>query len=111
MICDTFTSQDLIINTLPYSQDNDFIFDFKFESEDIFSSKNTKQVNIFNNHNYLFVVKNTDWKKTQKDCESMFMHLVTITSQEEQNFVKGLASNYEVWIGIAYKANEGKWDL
>ncbi|MCD7828152.1 MAG: dockerin type I domain-containing protein [Clostridiales bacterium] len=68
----------------------------------------------FNGNYYLVVVDSTsdDWEKLEAYCESLGGHLVTITSEEENDFVTSLITAYSggyFWIGFTDKDSEGNW--
>ncbi len=60
----------------------------------------------FNGNKYYIFHDEMDWTKAKKFCEKLGGHLVTITSQKEQNFIdKVLNKNSNrLWIG-GYRAN------
>lgn len=52
------------------------------------------------------------WTEAKKQCEAMGGHLVTITSQEENDIIAQLTSyggRYAYWIGITDEIIEGAW--
>ena len=70
---------------------------------------NTKKE--LNGHSYQLFELGMTWEEAKKYCESLGGHLATITSQEEQDFVKGIVGegtkkNY--WLG-GYKADNGEY--
>lgn len=65
----------------------------------------------FNSHEYAFYDIGLTWNEAKIYCENLGGHLVTITSQEEQNFIcqliqNGTMSSY--WLGA--KRSENDWD-
>ena len=65
----------------------------------------------FNGHRYQLIDVGMTWEEAQAYCQSVGGHLVTITSQEEQNFIESLLSygtknNY--WLG-GFKGDTGQW--
>ena len=66
----------------------------------------------YNGHYYELYDDVLSWKEAKEYCESLGGHLVTITSQNENNFVQGLTSdgtqtNY--YIGGTDEETEGTW--
>ena len=68
----------------------------------------------FNGHYYKIVDTPMRWKDAQENCEKMNGHLVTIASEDEQNFVADLVaregSKYNYWLGGTDAAKEGVWE-
>lgn len=81
-------------------------------------SNNLDNVNIpdnaveFNGHKYVYYLDTVDWYSAKEKCESVKGHLVTITSDEENQF---LVNNFPdelisfFWIGASDEEQEGKW--
>ena len=65
----------------------------------------------YNDHYYKIITGTYTWSEAEKECEKMGGHLVTITSDQEQNFVNGLNdSGICVWIGgTRNKENGWNW--
>lgn len=64
----------------------------------------------YNGHYYKLYESASTWKKAKSLCESLGGHLVTITSEGEQNFVyNNIAGNRYAWIGATDEAKEGSW--
>ncbi|MEE5993886.1 MAG: C-type lectin domain-containing protein [Oscillospiraceae bacterium] len=77
------------------------------ESENIEGMGNT-----FNGHTYAVIPYETDPITAQELCEANGGHLVTITSQAEQDFVASLAANVDYeqfWLGGSDNGSEGEW--
>lgn len=64
----------------------------------------------YNGHYYQVFDKGLNWNDAKAYCESVGGHLVTITSENEQQFVKSILSKTQTynWLG-GYK-NNGKWE-
>ncbi len=65
-----------------------------------------------NGHKYELYDVSLSWKEAKKYCESKNGHLVTITSQEEQNIVQSLlvsGTKKYYWIGATDEIEEGQW--
>lgn len=66
----------------------------------------------FNNHYYMVYDEGYNWLDVQAFCESMGGYMLTITSHEEQEFVKTLISNGDkkcYWLGATDITEEGQW--
>ena len=48
---------------------------------------------VYQNHSYKVFDESMTWQQAKEKCESLGGHLVTITSQGEQNFVSKLLTN------------------
>lgn len=64
------------------------------------------------NHTYSVYMTKTSWAEADAYCKTQGGHLVTITSQAEQDFVQGnllasLSSQY--WIGLSYATGAWQW--
>ena len=59
----------------------------------------------FQGHHYLVVNESMTWEQARKKCVEMKGHLVTITSPEEQDFIRRLSEEnwekYHYWLGAA----------
>ncbi|MCD8382108.1 MAG: leucine-rich repeat protein [Clostridiales bacterium] len=69
---------------------------------------------IYNGHSYYYFADySLEWEDANAYCESLGGHLVTITSEEEQNavynYISALAGNVDIWIGISDSDEEGNW--
>ena len=73
------------------------------------SSKSWKE---FNGHYYKIFNINSNWQQAKEYCESMDGHLVTITSQNEQNFIENLinlqGTRNNLWIG-SFRNSSDVW--
>ena len=57
----------------------------------------------FNGHYYKMFDSSMTWQEAKAECESLGGHLVTVTSQEEQDFIQTLIENGEknqYWLGL-----------
>ena len=65
----------------------------------------------YKGNRYTLFESNVSWTDAKRICESLGGHLVTITSSEENNVVKALASKAknDVWYGATNKDTNGKW--
>lgn len=66
----------------------------------------------FNGHEYAVYNKGITWAQAKSACEDAGGHLVTIGSQEEQDFVWSLIKDNEkegYWIGLSDTETEGTW--
>ncbi len=67
---------------------------------------------VFANHRYEVFDESITWQEAKAKCEEMGGHLVTIDSQEENDFVAKLISNKEknlYWIGCFVDAQTNIW--
>ncbi|XP_067827822.1 CD209 antigen-like protein E [Heptranchias perlo] len=74
------------------------------ECDEIFCPKEWK---FFNGSCYFFSTERRNWTASAKYCSGNKSHLVVITSQEEQDFVKGGDDPH--WIGLTDEEKEGTW--
>jgi|GEM_PF-1008709 len=67
----------------------------------------------YNGHAYKIFDTSMTWYDAKSYCESLGGHLVTITSQEEQDFIVNLISSYGhknyYWLGATDELEEGNW--
>lgn len=66
----------------------------------------------FNGHYYQVYDTPMTWDEAKTYCESLGGHLATITSEEENNFIKGLISSgtkNAYWLGALEDKEEGSW--
>ncbi|MBO5077548.1 MAG: protein kinase [Clostridia bacterium] len=69
----------------------------------------SQQMRYYNNHYYMIFHGSYNWSEAEAYCEKMNGHLVTITSQGEQNFIMSLNSSSEcLWIG-GYRISGNSW--
>ncbi len=66
-------------------------------------------VSSFNGHIYAVFNEAYSWKEAKALCESMGGHLATITSKEENDFVKTLLDKNFYYIGATDEQTEGTW--
>lgn len=67
----------------------------------------------FNGHYYQVFDEGLDWFEAKSKCEELGGHLVTITSQEEQDFVNDYVKNgnrINYWLGATDEKVEGEWE-
>ncbi|OLS25484.1 MAG: hypothetical protein HeimC3_14730 [Candidatus Heimdallarchaeota archaeon LC_3] len=63
----------------------------------------------FNSSYYRVFYTPMTWEQAKINCEDLQMHLVTITSPEENLFLNNLAKYTTIWLGLTDEDNEGKW--
>ncbi|XP_053190406.1 lactose-binding lectin l-2-like [Scomber japonicus] len=68
----------------------------------------------FNSRCYKYVATHMTWADAELYCVSERANLVSIHSQEEQDFVKSLIKNFDhaegyTWIGLSDTQKEGGW--
>ncbi|MFX0171579.1 MAG: right-handed parallel beta-helix repeat-containing protein, partial [Candidatus Hodarchaeota archaeon] len=71
--------------------------------------QNEREVFEFDGHEYQLIKTHRTWSEAKADCEARGGHLVTITSQEENDLVQSLARGIYTWIGLTDEAVEGEW--
>ncbi len=68
---------------------------------------------IYNGHTYFYYTDSMNWENAESYCESQGGHLVTITSEGEQNalyeYIQDVAGNTDIWIGFNDAETEGDW--
>lgn len=78
------------------------------------SSLVDKDIKRFNRHKYKFFKHKMSWHRAKTSCEAFGGHLVTISSQEEQDFTATLPPKLDkdnrVWIGFSERGSEGNWE-
>lgn len=64
---------------------------------------------VFNGHTYKMFDDGISWARAKEACEQMGGHLVTITSQQEQDFIESIIPSGVTyyWIGLTDEASEG----
>ncbi|XP_073479348.1 uncharacterized protein [Aquarana catesbeiana] len=60
-------------------------------------------------HCYYLSSDKKPWKASRKDCENMEAHLVVINSEEEMNFLRGIANEQSFWIGLTDPDGTWRW--
>jgi hypothetical protein len=73
---------------------------------------NTKILITQNGHTYQLIQTLKTWTEARSHCESLNGYLVTITSEEEQNFLFDQMlrhSGQDIWAGATDKDVEGDW--
>ncbi|MHA2028249.1 MAG: lectin-like protein, partial [Candidatus Kariarchaeaceae archaeon] len=73
------------------------------------SSKTTLITDNFNGHQYELIQEWRSWSDAKIDCEARGGYLVTITSQEENDFITNLIGSNNIWIGFTDEVTEGDW--
>ncbi|XP_019205933.1 lactose-binding lectin l-2 [Oreochromis niloticus] len=68
----------------------------------------------FNGRCYKYVAAHLSWADAELYCVSQGANLVSIHSEEEQNFVRTLVKNFDhtegwTWIGLSDLHKEGRW--
>ncbi|XP_061598331.1 lymphocyte antigen 75-like [Cololabis saira] len=68
----------------------------------------------FNDRCYKYVATRMNWANAELHCLSQGANLVSIHSQNEENFVKSLIKNFdhfegETWIGLTDAQQDGSW--
>ncbi|XP_034044863.1 hepatic lectin-like [Thalassophryne amazonica] len=64
--------------------------------------------NSFGGSCYLFSITQKTWADSKAECEKLAAHLVTISSEDEQQFITGKISEGH-WIGLSDEEEEGTW--
>ena len=66
---------------------------------------------VFNGHTYAVYSEQMNWKDAQKFCEELGGHLVTITSEEEKDFIVNeiMVIGEDCMIGLSDAETEGDW--
>jgi hypothetical protein len=73
---------------------------------------NTKILNTRNNHTYQLIKSQKTWTEARSHCDRLGGYLVTITSEEEENFISDKIlrhSGKDIWAGATDKDVEGDW--
>ncbi|KAL7382488.1 hypothetical protein ABVT39_023298 [Epinephelus coioides] len=68
----------------------------------------------FNGRCYKYISTRFTWADAELHCVSEGANLVSIHSQDEENFVRSLVSNFDpvqgsTWIGLSDTQREGRW--
>ncbi|XP_042801651.1 C-type lectin domain family 4 member D isoform X2 [Panthera leo] len=64
----------------------------------------------FQDNCYLPLNDNKTWAKSERNCTDMGAHLVTITSEAEQNFIIQLLDRrFSYFLGLTDEDHEGQW--
>lgn len=64
---------------------------------------------MFNGNRYDLITSWVTWEEAEENCITRGGHLVTITSQNEYNFVLSLMGSENIWIGYTDDETEGFW--
>lgn len=77
------------------------------------ASEDSSDILEFDGHSYKFYDDSMSWEDAKAFCEEQGGHLVTITSEEEQNAVYQYVAQFgidaDIWIGISDVESEGDW--
>jgi GH25 family lysozyme M1 (1,4-beta-N-acetylmuramidase)/uncharacterized protein YraI len=63
----------------------------------------------YNGHEYKLFTEEKSWSDAKSDCEAQGGHLLTITSEGENDFIKTLADSNKIWLGLTDEVSEGTW--
>uniref|UniRef100_A0A8D1PQR2 C-type lectin domain family 4 member F n=1 Tax=Sus scrofa TaxID=9823 RepID=A0A8D1PQR2_PIG len=63
----------------------------------------------YNGNLYYFSQVKKSWQEAEQFCVSQGAHLASVTSEEEQGFVKQFTSSSYYWIGLTDSGSEGIW--
>ncbi|MCR5203456.1 MAG: CHAP domain-containing protein [Lachnospiraceae bacterium] len=69
----------------------------------------TVQKKTWNGHTYIYVPLKATWYEADWYSRILGDHLVTITSSEEENFIRQFTNNAEIWLGATDRDSEGTW--
>ncbi|XP_073480042.1 asialoglycoprotein receptor 1-like [Aquarana catesbeiana] len=58
---------------------------------------------------YFISLSPRPWNVSKKDCEDMGAHLIVINSEGEMNFLRGIANQRFVWLGLTDLDGTWKW--
>lgn len=65
----------------------------------------------FNGHSYFFHMHMSSLEEAQAFCKKLGAHLLTITSNEENEFIRSLIpKDSEVWMGLKGRGKVGQWE-
>jgi len=73
----------------------------------------TKIQNPDNQHEYQLIEELMTWQQSRDKCASLGGHLVTLTSQAEEQFVIDnfvVPANQTIWVGATDENSEGHWE-
>ncbi|MFX0113027.1 MAG: C-type lectin domain-containing protein [Candidatus Hodarchaeota archaeon] len=85
------------------------ILPFIIESNREIQNSRANNKTSHNGHIYQLIEIINTWDEAQADCEARNGHLVTITSSEENDFVRNLVESIPLWIGFTDELVEGEW--
>jgi len=69
-----------------------------------------QHVKSFEDHHYVLYTQPMTWKEAKRSCESVGGHLATITSQEEDDWIrKTFPQSWQFWLGATDEAKENEW--
>lgn len=63
-----------------------------------------------NGHKYVYYADKTTWYAANAFCEAQGGHLITITSQEENDLLTFLCGEDDIWLGATDVKTEGQWE-
>ena len=82
---------------------------FSFSKNDFSRITETPTQSHFNGHTYLYYSSPVTWYFAKEYCESLGGHLITITSEQENQLAKQITDNNNVWLGATDAGSEGTW--
>ena len=89
---------------------------WKLEKRSNNSSKPEKPKPVFTNsivefhgHRYQVVLGRVTWHEAKMECETRGGHLVIISDSEENEFVRKLCKQRNMWIGLTEEVKHGEW--
>ncbi len=98
----------MVITSMPANAVFPVSIDVK--AEDGSASEIPSDAKQFNRHYYKLYEETITWKEAQEKCEDLGGYLVTITSPEENAFVKSIANHsMEAWLGGYWSSSEDAW--
>ena len=81
-----------------------------FSQNDFSIISETPESISWNGHNYLYYSTPVSWYFAKEFCETQGGHLVTITSEAENNFVRSIMNGANsIWTGGSDQDSEGSW--
>jgi len=91
---------------------------FELESKSFEQNENLIGSTLFRGHRYkVFREAGLDWMTAKSRCAAMGGHLVTISDEQENQFMIALATktlgdinNTGIWLGATDERNEGQWE-
>jgi parallel beta-helix repeat protein len=66
-------------------------------------------VSYYNDHRYKLFATPKTWAKAKEHCVEQGGHLVTISDDDENEFVRNLADSNTIWIGLTDEVSENNW--
>lgn len=101
-----------------FGEVTEFICEWDYEDaklvNDVNIEESTSETYTFSSHRYQVVNKSMTWSEARKYCEQSGGYLATITSSEEQAFIKEIIelNNHSdiYWLGATDEKKEGQWE-